>query len=256
LYPDWWTTGAGSVFPVGVNETLANDITGTSKSFASVVICREAQHPKNLSGGREKLIPSRFLYGLLPQALLDAYLFWQDERTQPASKHSRMDEISEGSFNFYRRLRGYPVSEDGEYLLIVVIEQTGNLDAGSYAANDQPDNTEVLCTGLPGATVHVTRQLKVLAEKEFHFKQKVASSLESHRLLVQPQKKTNVVSDATLKDSVVKFVLSDDVELDHDGSGEIRPAVISRVNDDGSYDVEFVGKFPELCIMNELIYLL
>ena len=35
--------------------------------------------PENLSGTEEQFVPARLLYGLLPQALLDTYHFWQDD---------------------------------------------------------------------------------------------------------------------------------------------------------------------------------
>lgn len=45
----------------------------------SCVITRSRDHNCNLSGGVETLLPARLLYGTVPQALLDAYQFWQDE---------------------------------------------------------------------------------------------------------------------------------------------------------------------------------
>jgi len=36
-----------------------------------------------LSGGKEILVPARLLYGVIPDALLDTYHFWQDESIVP-----------------------------------------------------------------------------------------------------------------------------------------------------------------------------
>ena len=45
----------------------------------SAVITREATVPENLSFGEETFLPQRLLWGLLPAALLERYVFWQDE---------------------------------------------------------------------------------------------------------------------------------------------------------------------------------
>ncbi|KAJ1423900.1 hypothetical protein B484DRAFT_102886 [Ochromonadaceae sp. CCMP2298] len=83
-YPDWWIRGAGVPYPSGVRDYLTNDLTGVSENpSTSVLVVREASHHLNLSGGKELLVPSRFLYGALPQALLDAYRFWEDESEAP-----------------------------------------------------------------------------------------------------------------------------------------------------------------------------
>ena len=68
-YPSWWKYGAGKPYPGGVNSHLMNDI--VYKPFnaaptASVVILREKNHKKNLSGGDEMYIPPRLLHGLIP----------------------------------------------------------------------------------------------------------------------------------------------------------------------------------------------
>jgi len=83
-YPSWWIRGAGNPYPMGVHGYLINDIDGISAApSASVLIIRDTEHHLNLSGGKEVLVPSRLLYGIVPDALLDAYTFWQDESRIP-----------------------------------------------------------------------------------------------------------------------------------------------------------------------------
>jgi hypothetical protein len=48
----------------------------------SVVITRDWTVEANLALSKETFIPSRLLYGVMPQALLDAFDFWQDEADQ------------------------------------------------------------------------------------------------------------------------------------------------------------------------------
>ena len=46
----------------------------------SCVISRGWDYEQNLSGGEETYLPPRLLYGIVPQALLDTHMFWQDEK--------------------------------------------------------------------------------------------------------------------------------------------------------------------------------
>jgi hypothetical protein len=51
---------------MGVGDNLFNDLDGiSSQPHVSVLVVREAQHPLNLSGGREVLIPSRYIVAIL-----------------------------------------------------------------------------------------------------------------------------------------------------------------------------------------------
>ena len=69
----------------------------------SVVVVRDEEHPLNLSGGKEVFVPERFLYGLIPHALLDAYHFWKDESRAPVGTPTGlMPLLSRG----YKRLLG------------------------------------------------------------------------------------------------------------------------------------------------------
>ena len=45
----------------------------------SAVITREPSVSANLSFGVETYLPARLLFGIIPQALLDKFTFWQDE---------------------------------------------------------------------------------------------------------------------------------------------------------------------------------
>jgi hypothetical protein len=118
-YPDWWKRGAGDPYPAGLGESLCNHIDKDGSHWKhSVMIVRDAEHESNLSGGKEVLVPSRLLYGLLPQTLLDQYTFWQDERTSPAGSHVSAIERAmacggagdaDGATTAgYKHLRGYP----------------------------------------------------------------------------------------------------------------------------------------------------
>lgn len=101
-FPDWWIRGSGQPYPGGDpsrNPVVYSDIAKQLR-VASVVVVRDPDHPKNLSGGREVYIPERYLYGLIPQALLDAYLFWKDESLAPRGAGSLPVEG-------YKRLMGY-----------------------------------------------------------------------------------------------------------------------------------------------------
>ena len=42
-------------------------------------------------------------------------------------------------------------------------------------------------------------------------------------------------------ENALKFKIDDNIEADIEGNAEYLPGVISRLNDDGTYDVEFVG---------------
>lgn len=104
----------------------------SSNAASSVLVVRDQQHLKNLSGGKEVLVPSRLLYGLVPDALLDAYTFWQDESIVPQG--TSMDDFATACVG-YKRMRGYPKEEDGEY--IIFIETTC---VGSYDEHISPTN--------------------------------------------------------------------------------------------------------------------
>ncbi len=74
-WPRWERHGAGHPYAEYPDPT-------------SVVIIRDKVHPANISGTDEQFVPSRLLYGIVPSALLDSYLFWQDKvcaasHTQP-----------------------------------------------------------------------------------------------------------------------------------------------------------------------------
>ena len=195
-YPDWWIRGAGVPYPCGVNECLVNDIDGRSaKVGSSVVVVREQQHHKNISGGREFLIPSRLLYGAIPEALLESYLFWQDESLVPQETHP--DDYSKLCRD-YKRLRGYPKDEEDEHMIIVEFLSTGDWTTYVPPTKEQVNCKDTIqATGFPGRTVKVIRRLKGTCEEDFRVRTKVASALESFQLLVEPQKKKKTELDLT-----------------------------------------------------------
>ena len=77
-HPSWWVNAGGHPYPKDLQVCLVNDISDVSRNFAtSALIIREDTHHLNLSGGKEKFVPARLLYGAIPQALLDTFRFWE-----------------------------------------------------------------------------------------------------------------------------------------------------------------------------------
>jgi len=67
-FPKWWQHGSGAAYPRGTSEYVFNDVVGVSQNpEVSVLVHRDATDPRNLSGGVETLVPSRFLLGVVPQ---------------------------------------------------------------------------------------------------------------------------------------------------------------------------------------------
>lgn len=125
-YPDWWINAGGNPYPSGCNDYLINDIDGNSSNPASsILVVRDQQHHLNFSGGREVLVPSRLLYGVIPEALLDAYIFWQDESVVPQG--TVIDQY-ETAMRGYKRIRGYPKEEDGEYIVFIEFNSIGSFE--------------------------------------------------------------------------------------------------------------------------------
>ena len=100
----------------------------------------------------------------------------------------------------------------------------------------------IQATGLPGRTVTITRRPKKYVEEEFRFRQQIAAACESMQLLVRPQKKKEVDIEID-SDGEMLFKVDSPVECDYEGKGEYWPSVVRRVNDNGSYDVEYVGDY-------------
>ena len=62
----------------GGKEVLAHEVLHSSGVFM--------QDGFNDGGGKEVLVPSRFLYGIIPQCLLVPFRFWRDEASQKQSE--------------------------------------------------------------------------------------------------------------------------------------------------------------------------
>lgn len=134
-FPTWWINGAGVGYPPNdppkVGKELSNDlgkqaINGEKlvlNKTTSVLIIRDPEHHLNRSGGREIFVPSRLLQGALPDALLDAYHFWQDESAAP--QNVNQEQIRQAELG-YKKLRGYPVKDDDDYMLIVEMKFNGS----------------------------------------------------------------------------------------------------------------------------------
>ena len=69
-WPGWGRHEAGHPYAVSYQHN------------ASAVITRDWSVDANLSLSKETYIPSRLMYGAVPQALLDEFEFWQDEADQ------------------------------------------------------------------------------------------------------------------------------------------------------------------------------
>lgn len=216
-YPDWWIRGAGVPYPCNVRDYLSNDVTNVSVNQAlSVLVVREQQHHLNISGGRETLVPERLLYGVVPHALLDAYRFWEDESLAPrGTKPEDFARLSRG----YKRLLGYPIEEDGEYMIIVEFKYTGSwTDFIPPALNTNSPNV-IQSTGFPGRTVHITRRLKSVMMDNFHRRQRVAQVIDSLKILVPPPKAKKAAdeNDAPEKEEM-RFKVDSPVECNYEGT--------------------------------------
>ena len=119
--PYWWERGSGVPYPSGVSESLCNDHSNNSR--ISTVIVRDATHEQNLSGGRETFIPSRLLYGAVPDCILEEYRFWQDESSYNWKSSAPLREQAV----YHRRLRGYAVNADKtDHMIIVEFGSVGD----------------------------------------------------------------------------------------------------------------------------------
>ena len=125
MWPEWERHGAGHPYGDSHNQTK------------SAVITRDWMVEANLSLGKETYLPSRLLYGLVPQALLDSYSFWQDEDDHVRGSPRGMAHPPTACKCSPRRepapispqVRGYPrdVSSSSSILLI-------QLSAGAHVA--------------------------------------------------------------------------------------------------------------------------
>ena len=251
-FPDWWVKASGSPYPMGINDYLINDIDGVSSHPSlSVLIHRDEQHKNNLSGGRETFVPSRLLFGVVPAALLSSYNFWSDESVVP--RDSRTDTAFQSSRN-YKRLRGYPVQEDGEHIIIVEFIYTGNWADGQNSSQSKRGEY-VQCTGLPGRTVTIIKRPLALVKAEFKARTQIASRIESLKLMAAaaaaaaPKLTTAALKkkqEAKKRESAAVMKIDAEVESDIIESGTFLPGIIRRVNDTGTYDIEFLGEYKWL----------
>lgn len=209
-YPKWWTRGAGSPYPKGVSKMLANNLMDNTGDhlYKSVVIKRDASHTGNFSGGTETFVPKRLLLGIIPQSLLDSYLFWQDEAIEPTGVLSGVaSAVLEGgdipspdgdgmlpSLNpGYRRLRGYPRDDAkgvDDTIILVEFQTIGSWDDtqdffaafGNAEASAPSDKIDV--TRMPGRTLRVSRLPLGLVKEDIEQRRRIAACLEPLNLLV------------------------------------------------------------------------
>ena len=71
---------------------------GLPEPAPSAVITREANVKDNMSGTEEMFVPTRYLFGVLPAALLEAHSFWMDDndniRGYPLEKDAKTDQYT------------------------------------------------------------------------------------------------------------------------------------------------------------------
>eukprot|EP00750_Incisomonas_marina_P014138 INCI17609.11.p1 GENE.INCI17609.11~~INCI17609.11.p1 ORF type:complete len:5029 (+),score=1065.32 INCI17609.11:298-15384(+) len=269
-FPYWWQLGAGSPYPQGVAGGLYDDL--ETADMKSVIVYREATHEQNLSGGREKFIPKRMLWGAVPDCILDEYRFWQDE-----SVHNWKSDVP---FNdqkvYHRRLRGYPVNEEKtDTMIIIEFGSVGDwksfLSSGHHSATassmdtgDKDDEFKqsrraavLESTQMPGRCIRVFRIPHAKAKAQFSVHQRIASTLEGLALLSTNPKYTKD-SDRTDEDEVdadqeagggkgkkkkdkddgAKFKPGDNVLFEYDQRWvSARINSISVVNGDDTYNV-------------------
>jgi len=166
------------------------------------------------------------------QALLDDFLFWQDEATEPPT-------LEPGSGRSgYKKLRGYPKELKNDTVLLLEVQPIGHWEealsdhassttAAAVAAGSSGSKlTQVIgATGLPGRSLRVLRRPKTVAEREFACLKAVAVELErlGSKLLAKPAKKLKSKSSALpegqnqAKEPI--FKVGDTVEFDMDGTG-------------------------------------
>lgn len=247
-FPNWWIRGAGSGYPCGLNTHLVNDF--ESRSASSVLIIRDPQHHKNLSGGKETFVPPRLLLGAIPDALLDAYDFWQDESIVPTD--ATEEDIRNANEFGYKMLRGYPKDEDEETLLFVEIKFTGSfVDFSPASAHGVNSSKSIQLTGFPGRTVSLVRRPKKLVALEFEIFSRVANKIESFDLVQPPDKKKQKKKKVDSSKKKI-FVVDLPIECDFAKNGSYQFGTILRVNDNGTYDVEFTGEHKWLGIQKNI----
>ncbi len=91
--------------------------------------------------------------------------------------------------------------------------------------------------------MRIIRRLKKDVEAEFHQYRRIAQLVESLSLIAPPSdgKKKKKAADAEAAGDGSKFKVDDAVECDVEGNNEFLPCTVARINDDGTYDLEFVG---------------
>lgn len=136
------------------------------------------------------------------------------------------------------------MDKDGEFIIFVEIQSIGNWEDHLVTSVQTKglNGFVIQGTGLPGRTVRVIRRPKKIVEEEFRLRQRMASLIESLRLMVPFTKKKVVDEDADAIESETKYKMDAPVECDYEGKGEYWPCVVRRINDNGTYDIEYVGE--------------
>lgn len=212
-YPAWWERGAGSPYPKGLSNKLANNLLNNAGDhlYSSVLIKRDAADARNLSGGVETFVPKRFLLGVIPQSLLDTYLFWQDEAIEPTavlnghtylSSRISDDDDDDGELDLgtttddasfpplnpgYRRLRGYARADAKgceDTMILLEFQSIGSWADDQQKFAEESTGNVVDATRLPGRTVRVVRLPLESIKADIEQRKRIAACLETLQLLV------------------------------------------------------------------------
>lgn len=187
---------------------------------------------------------ARYMYGLVPQALLDAYTFWRDESKGPAVSGKDPSQSSG-----YQRLMGYPRADDGDFMVIIELRYGATIPGIApggpglvTGSGTRPQVAVLQCTGLPGRSVNVVRKSRKAMIENFKRRQKLAGVIEKFCLLSEDKKPGGKETGGRDITAATAFKIDDEVEVDYEGKDVFWPCRVLKMNDDGSYDVEFEGE--------------
>ena len=201
----------------GSNSHPYEDHWGDSRSC---VITRSWEFTENLSGGTETFLPARLLYGIVPQVLLDNFLFWQDEednvRGYPmdATTRSSAHSIYGGGSKKGKKLKkgetdGDSDSDDGEEEEAAdntTADNAGSDNASAFAPYlilltlKSTDHVKYTC--LSGITGEIRRVLRKNVDKNMKVLLEVVDVLDNCSII----EKENWKIDFKLFSVVKRFV--------------------------------------------------
>lgn len=221
-WPEWGRHAGGHPLLVHQQDDITAVIT---RSWGTV-----GRNSRNLSGGVETFIPDRLLFGILPEALLDPKL---SKNSELRVKHVDRYEFWQGEDD---RLRGYPVSEEQQHLLLV--------DLQDVAIGD--------CTLVQGTRARIKRVSKQKVECEYGESIKLCELVISSKILApsalgaepsqtnKAKKKIVDKEEAPVSFELFRFIQSLVNEFGLGQTGEtLRTLASKTVDTDGDRSVTF-----------------